>query len=168
MSASPSKSHACSFRSNTFWRFPIRLFLSVLLIASFGVQLDESTSTFANPEPQGESWAPCGFAVEQISAEGDGTTYGSCLACSPTNSVCPPKCQSLIDALYEQCDAVYAPQNFYFDPAKTLKGYWNDHMDVLRVKAARCGCSAAPASVNALSMVSTVLLLSSASLLLFS
>lgn len=126
--------------------------LAVLLIASFGVRLDEGTSSFANPKSQGESWAPCGFAVDQISIEGDGSTYGSCLACSPTNFVCPPKCQSLIDAIYEQCDGVYAPQDYYFDPAKTLKGYWNDHMDVLRVKAARCGCSLAMRSIGALSI----------------
>ncbi|TYZ53303.1 hypothetical protein PybrP1_002398, partial [[Pythium] brassicae (nom. inval.)] len=111
------------------------LLLFVLLVASSGVQFGAATSSFANPKPQGESWAPCAFAVEQISTEGNGSTYGSCLACSPTNFVCPPKCQSLIDALYEQCDGVHAPQDFYFDPARTLNGYWGDHISVLRVRA---------------------------------
>uniref|UniRef100_K3WC52 Uncharacterized protein n=1 Tax=Globisporangium ultimum (strain ATCC 200006 / CBS 805.95 / DAOM BR144) TaxID=431595 RepID=K3WC52_GLOUD len=144
-----------------------RLVLVLLLLASWGVQLDESTSSFANPKSQGNSWAPCGFAVEQISAEGDGTTYGSCLACSPTNFVCPPKCQSLIDALYKQCDGVYAPQDLYFDPSKTLNGYWNDYMDVLRVKAARCGCSGGmPVIPTSRSMATTLLLLISSSFLL--
>ncbi|GAB9468702.1 hypothetical protein Gpo141_00006012 [Globisporangium polare] len=134
--------------------------LTLLLIATFGVSLDEGTSSFANPKPQGGSWAPCGFAVDQISVEGDGSTYGSCLACNPTNFVCPPKCQSLIDALYKQCDGVYAPQDFYFDPAKTLNGYWNDHIDVLRVKAERCGCSSAMQTMGALSVYLVAVLVS--------
>ncbi|GLD96849.1 hypothetical protein PINS_up020726 [Pythium insidiosum] len=95
----------------------------------------------SNPKPEGNSWAPCSFAVTQISAEGNGSTYGSCLACDPTSFKCPPKCQSLIDALYKQCDGVVAPQDFYFDPAQTLNGYFNDNYDVLRVQAQRCGCS---------------------------
>lgn len=136
------------------------LLLTVVLIASFGVRLDEGTSSFANPKPQGESWAPCGFAVDQISIEGNGSTYGSCLACSPTNSVCPPKCQSLIDALYKQCDGVYAPQDFYFDPAKMLNGYWNDHMDVLRVKAERCGCNSTIRFIGAPSVYLVAVLIS--------
>ncbi|KAG1696354.1 hypothetical protein DVH05_015559 [Phytophthora capsici] len=100
-------------------------------------------SSYINPSPQGESWAPCSFAVDQLAAEGNGSTYGSCLACDPTNFDCPPKCQSLIDAIYEQCDGVYAPQDQYFDPAHTLNGYWNDNFGVLRVQAARCGCNGA-------------------------
>jgi hypothetical protein len=47
----------------------------------------------------------------------------------------------LIDALYESCDGVYAPQDLYFDPAKTLDGYWNNHIDQLRIYAQRCGCN---------------------------
>ncbi|KAF1775259.1 hypothetical protein GQ600_24801 [Phytophthora cactorum] len=73
-------------------------------------------SSYVNPSPEGESWAPCGFAAEQLAAEGNGSTYGSCLACDPTNFECPPKCQSLINAMYKQCDGVYAPQDQYFDP----------------------------------------------------
>ncbi|ETK71374.1 hypothetical protein L915_21376 [Phytophthora nicotianae] len=98
-------------------------------------------SSYVNPSPEGESWAPCGFAAEQLAAEGNGSTYGSCLACDPTNFECPPKCQPLIDAMYKQCDGVYAPQDQYFDPAHTLNGYWNDNFGVLREQAARCGCS---------------------------
>lgn len=101
------------------------------------------STTSANPSPQGESWAPCGFAVDQLAAEGNGTTDGSCLGCDPTSFVCPSKCQSLIDALYSQCEGVYTPQDLYFDPAQTLSGYWDDQLDSLRVMAARCGCSAA-------------------------
>jgi hypothetical protein len=101
-------------------------------------------SSFVNPSPEGESWAPCAFAAEQLAVEGNGSTYGSCLACDPTNFECPPKCQPLIDAIYKQCDGVYAPQDQYFDPAQTLNGYWNDNFGVLRMQAARCGCSAAP------------------------
>lgn len=125
-------------------------------IGGIGVGLSDATSSFANPKPQGESWAPCAFAVEQISVEGNGSTYGSCLACSPTNFVCPPKCQSLIDALYEQCDGVYAPQDFYFDPARTLNGYWNDHIPALRVQTARCGCSAALSAFQSVSLACTL------------
>ncbi|KAF1777947.1 Prolyl-tRNA synthetase, class II [Phytophthora cactorum] len=84
-------------------------------------------SSYVNPSPEGESWAPCGFAAEQLAAEGNGSTYGSCLACDPTNFECPPKCQSLINAMYKQCDGVYAPQDQYFDPTHTLNGYWNDN-----------------------------------------
>lgn len=135
--------------------------LLVCLLATLvtRIELVASTSSFANPKPQGESWAPCGFAVDQISVEGNGSTYGSCLACSPTNFVCPPKCQSLIDALYEQCDGVYAPQDFYFDPAKTLNGYWNDHIPVLRIQTARCGCSTALSSLRAFSLSAALLTL---------
>ncbi|KAF4040955.1 hypothetical protein GN244_ATG06999 [Phytophthora infestans] len=98
-------------------------------------------SSYINPSPEGESWAPCGFAAEQLAAEGNGSTYGSCLACDPTSFECLPKCQSLIDAMYEQCDGVYAPQDQFFDPAHTVNGYWNDNFGVLREQAARCGCS---------------------------
>lgn len=100
-----------------------------------------ATTSYPNPKPQGNSWAPCSFAADQISAEGNGSTYGSCLGCNPTSFVCPAKCQSLINALYKQCDGVWAPQDHYFDPAQTLNGYWNDNMATLRVDAARCGCN---------------------------
>ncbi|KAI9993151.1 hypothetical protein PInf_015221 [Phytophthora infestans] len=89
-------------------------------------------SSYINPSPEGESWAPCGFAAEQLAAEGNGSTYGSCLACDPTSFECLPKCQSLIDAMYEQCDGVYAPQDQFFDPAHTVNGYWNDNFGTLR------------------------------------
>lgn len=102
-----------------------------------------ATSSYTNPSPQGSSWAPCGFAADQLAAEGNGSAYGSCLGCDPTSFVCPSKCQSLIDALYAQCDGVYTPQDLFFDPAETLSGYWNDHLDELRVMAERCGCSGA-------------------------
>ncbi|KAH7487968.1 hypothetical protein PRNP1_007587 [Phytophthora ramorum] len=114
-------------------------FLFAILLLNSMKKAD--ASSFVNPSPDGESWAPCGFAAEQLATEGNGSTYGSCLACDPTNSECPPKCQPLIDALYQQCDGVYAPQDQYFDPAHTLNGYWNDNFGVLRVQAARCGCS---------------------------
>ncbi|KAJ0391044.1 hypothetical protein P43SY_012021 [Pythium insidiosum] len=114
----------------------------------------------SNPKPEGKSWAPCSFAVDQISAEGNGTTYGSCLACDPTSFKCPPKCQSLIDALYKQCDGVVAPQDFFFDPAHTLNGYFNDNTDVLRVQAQRCGCN--ESARTRFSAVATLLSLSSA------
>lgn len=104
-----------------------------------------ATSSYTNPSPGGNSWSPCGFAVEQLAAEGNGSAYGSCLGCDPTSFVCPSKCQSLIDALYTQCDGVYTPEDLFFDPAGTLSGYWNDHLDALRVMAARCGCSGASA-----------------------
>lgn len=98
-------------------------------------------STYVNPSPEGKSWAPCGKAAEQLAVEGNGSTSGSCLACEMTTFTCPSKCQALINAMYEHCDGVYAPQDHYFDPAQTLSGYWNDNFDVLRVQAARCGCN---------------------------
>lgn len=118
-----------------------------LLVAAEDVQ---ATKSFPNPSPEGNSWAPCGYAAEQLAAEGNGSTYGSCLGCSPTSFTCPSKCQSLIDALYEQCDGVYTPQDQYFDPAKTLSGYWNDHIDTLRVMTARCGCSGTEKTAEAM------------------
>ncbi|KAL7689052.1 hypothetical protein Plhal304r1_c017g0062361 [Plasmopara halstedii] len=113
-------------------------------VCFFALLLKASKCTYINPSPLGNSWAPCSFAVEQLGLEGNGSTTGSCLACNPTTFKCPFKCQSLLDAVYKECDGVYAPQDFYFDPARTLDGYWNDHFSVLRVQAARCGCNTSP------------------------
>lgn len=125
----------------------------------FLCSLVHATSTFPNPTPDGESWAPCSFAVTKLSAEGNGSTYGSCLACDPTSLTCPPKCQPLIDALYQQCDKVYAPQDYYFDPAKQLNGYFNDNRDALRIQAARCGCSTASQLILHISFIITTVVL---------
>ncbi|DBA03030.1 TPA: hypothetical protein N0F65_003218 [Lagenidium giganteum] len=134
-----------------------------LLVLGLTARAAEATSSFQNPKPQGNSWAPCSFAADQIAAEGNGSTYGSCLDCNPTSFVCPPKCQPLIDALYQQCDGVYTPQDFYFDPGKTLDGYWNDNIPVLRMYAERCGCnwamSLSSITCGLLPLLLTVLLL---------
>jgi hypothetical protein len=127
--------------SDCNWRVKMTAVIAVTALAVSSPVA--ATSSYTNPSPQGNSWAPCGFAVDQLAAEGNGSAYGSCLGCDPTSFVCPSKCQSLIDALYAQCDGVYTPQDLFFDPAETLSGYWNDHLDALRVMAERCGCSGA-------------------------
>jgi hypothetical protein len=117
----------------------IILLFSLLLLH----QPVNSTSTFPNPTPQGNSWGPCSIAVAAINAQGDGTSPGSCLACDPTAKKCPPKCQPLIDTLYASCDGVYTPSGLFFDPNQSISGFWKNNEEKLRIAAQRCGCNTA-------------------------
>lgn len=95
------------------------------------------------PKPLGASWVSCGQIVEKIGHRGNGTTSGSCLACDPVVKNCPAGCQSLLQAMSKSCRGVYTPPDYYFDPSKSLYGFWGDQIASFRVAAARCGCSIA-------------------------
>ncbi|KAF0704618.1 Aste57867_7302 [Aphanomyces stellatus] len=70
-------------------------------------------------------------------------TPGSCMSCDPTTNKCAPKCQALINTFYRSCEGVYTPPDYYFDPAKTIAGYWDDCLAKIRISVQRCGCNGA-------------------------
>lgn len=113
--------------------------LLLLLTAVLGA------SDFENPQPKGVSWELCGAAIDDIYKEGNGTTLGSCMSCSPTTDVCEPACQPLIDIFFEACDGTYTPPGLYYDPGKTIEGGWNEKGDEIRIAVFRCGCNGAKA-----------------------
>ena len=129
-------------------RAKVYIFLSSLLV----------DATVKMSKPLGKSWISCEQIIEKIEVKGNGTTHGSCLGCDPVEKSCPPGCQSLLDAMSKSCRGVYAPQDQYFDPSKTLSGYWGDQIAYFRIAAARCGCSDAyrPFAIPLLAAVSLV------------
>ncbi|OQR83737.1 hypothetical protein ACHHYP_14306 [Achlya hypogyna] len=115
----------------------------VVVVVTAAVAPATGTSSFPNPTPQGRSWAACSSAVAAITAQGDGSTPGSCMSCDPTFKKCPAKCQPLINTLYTDCDGVYTPPGLFFDPNATISGYWNGQINKTRIAVERCGCDAA-------------------------
>ena len=61
--------------------------------------------------------------IRMWGSEMDPVTYNEpCMACDPTQSRCPKKCQSKVNSLYTKCDGVRMPDGFFFDPNKELTG----------------------------------------------
>jgi len=77
--------------------------------------------------------------------DSDTDVYMSCMSCTPTRPThyCTKACQADIDMVYNKCDGICLPTNYYFDAAQTLTGCWKSVQDEIRIEVERCGCSAA-------------------------
>ena len=119
--------------------------INLIIACTLVGRVIHATATFPNPQPRGESWEECSIALDLMISQGNGTTFGSCMSCSPTYSVCPQKCQPLIEAYYIACDGTYSPPGVFFDPGQTIHGEWNTEKTAAQVRIAieRCGCNTA-------------------------
>mmetsp|Transcript_63525 Transcript_63525/g.109099 ORF Transcript_63525/g.109099 Transcript_63525/m.109099 type:complete len:96 (-) Transcript_63525:134-421(-) len=68
-----------------------------------------------------------------------------CMSCTPTrpSHYCSKACQNYVRVMYEFCDGICLPTNYYYDVDQALTGCWPDVKPAVKIEVERCGCSAA-------------------------
>ncbi len=88
------------------------LCIAYLLLGSINAKETDTevwTYTYKKPTP---SNGPCIMKIEKLEEAG---LY--CLGCSnAVKDVCQMNCQEYIDDIYQSCDEITLPRNYYYDP----------------------------------------------------
>jgi hypothetical protein len=68
-----------------------------------------------------------------------------CMSCAPTRPVfyCHSACQDYVNKVYNFCDGICLPHNYYFTKDQSLMGCWSDVVDAMKIEVEKCGCSSA-------------------------
>ena len=56
---------------------------------------------------------------------------------------CHSACQDYVNKVYNFCDGICLPHNYYFTKDQSLMGCWSDVVDAMKIEVEKCGCSSA-------------------------